>query len=52
MIEVLTKFNPYAFINPTTEEEYYNLVDEAIRMLDEMYDDLVQTTNYLDSGLE
>jgi hypothetical protein len=51
MIEVLTKFNPYAFINPTTEEEYYNLVNEAIRMIDELNTDLDETTNYLDSGL-
>jgi hypothetical protein len=49
MIEVLKKFNPYAFTNPTTKQEYYNLVDEAIRMVDELNDDLEDFTKFLNS---
>jgi uncharacterized membrane protein YebE (DUF533 family) len=49
MIEVLTKFNPYAMIKPSTEQEYLALLDEAIRMVDELNDDLEASTKFLES---
>jgi hypothetical protein len=49
MIEVLTKFNPYAFIKPSTKREYLALLDEAIRMVDEFNDDLEASTKFLSS---
>ena len=36
-------FNPYAFVNPRTKEEYSALLDEALRMakgLEEMVDQI------------
>lgn len=30
------KFNIYAFMKPNTDEEYSNLLDEALRLADEL----------------
>lgn len=34
------KFNTHAFVNPSTIEEYIALLDEAIRMLDDLEEEL------------
>ena len=33
---ILDKFDPYAMISPKTDADYYALVDEAIRIMDDI----------------
>ena len=49
MIEILTKFNPYAMLRPTTKQEYLALVDEAILLVDDLHEMLDATTKYLEN---
>jgi hypothetical protein len=48
MVEVLTKFNPLAMVEPTTGQDYLALLNEAILLLDDLHDSLTQLTEELE----
>jgi hypothetical protein len=41
-------FNPYAFVNPRTKEEYSALLDEALRMAEDLEEMIDQISDHLE----
>lgn len=42
------KFDIYAMVNPKTDEDYIALLEEAIRMADELNDQLIELEKTLE----